>query len=368
MKTRTMQTSAVGICLVVLLAWSEAFTPVPQGSVQQHQHQRQVGTDGVCSRSASGFVASRSSLSFVTLRMSDESEDDGDSTTDEEGLNLAADFFKIARERKIELSDDDIVDDDEDDDDDDEGDGDNLDEDDGGAEVEMELPTEAEATEEMERVRRASSSRESEDLKEQSAGAERGSFPGAEEGDGGADGTAMAGSGGNEGGGTLDETTDKGDELKYIDMQRRWRLAENDTYKPPQKVPDPDLTAAQVVELVCQALAHNDEPTPNKGIEIFFAYSSETSQVKQMGDLSHDTYKEFLMDNKEYHALFSNEGVFIEKGDYSPDGMKAYFTARLQTKKNEFTAVNFILSTSNEQTWMIDSMLIRPSSMRRRRR
>ena len=232
----------------------------------------------------------------------------------------------------------------------------------------MELPTEAEATEEMERVRRASSSRESEDLKEQSAGAERGSFPGAEEGDGGADGTAMAGSGGNEGGGTLDETTDKGDELKYIDMQRRWRLAENDTYKPPQKVPDPDLTAAQVVELVCQALAHNDEPTPNKGIEIFFAYSSETSQVKQMGDLSHDTYKEFLMDNKEYHALFSNEGVFIEKGDYSPDGMKAYFTARLQTKKNEFTAVNFILSTSNEQTWMIDSMLIRPSSMRRRRR
>lgn len=63
----------------------------------------------------------------------------------------------------------------------------------------------------------------------------------------------------------------------------------------------------------------------------------------------------------------------IDKGDYSFDGKKAFFTARLKVGPGplDVVPVNFILSTSgtsDDSCWLIDSMLIRPQSMRRRRR
>lgn len=63
----------------------------------------------------------------------------------------------------------------------------------------------------------------------------------------------------------------------------------------------------------------------------------------------------------------------IEKGEYSFDGKKGFFTARLQTglAPGDSISVNFILSAVGEGDdtyWLIDSMLIRPQSMRRRRR
>lgn len=41
-------------------------------------------------------------------------------------------------------------------------------------------------------------------------------------------------------------------------------------YKPPSLKPDSGLTAGEVVELVLQALLHNDEPRENYGVEVFF--------------------------------------------------------------------------------------------------
>jgi hypothetical protein len=63
----------------------------------------------------------------------------------------------------------------------------------------------------------------------------------------------------------------------------------------------------------------------------------------------------------------------IDKGDYSFDGKKAYFTARLRVGEGplDFVSVNFILSTTGveeDDCWLIDSILIRPQAMRRRRR
>lgn len=69
----------------------------------------------------------------------------------------------------------------------------------------------------------------------------------------------------------------------------------------------------------------------------------------------------------------------IEKGEYSHNGKKGYFTARLQTGAlpKDSISCNFILSAeegNNEDEdedndfWLIDSIMIRPQSMRRRRR
>ena len=143
-------------------------------------------------------------------------------------------------------------------------------------------------------------------------------------------------------------------------------------YAPPETVPDSELTAGEVVIQVLDALLHNDVPTPNKGVEIFFGYSSPGSQVKTEQGLTPAEYADFLKET-EYKVLFDHKGVSIDKADYSFDGRKAFFTARLQVGDGplDTVSVNFILSSAgvdDDACWLIDSMLIRPQSMRRRRR
>jgi hypothetical protein len=143
-------------------------------------------------------------------------------------------------------------------------------------------------------------------------------------------------------------------------------------YRPPERVPDSDLTAGEVVMLVLDALVHNDVPEKNRGVEIFFGFSSEGSQVRNEVGLTPAEYAEFLKET-EYRVLFDHLGATIDKGDYGFDGRKAFFTARLKTGPGplDTVSVNFILSTTgqdDDRCWLVDSMLIRPQSMRRRRR
>lgn len=143
-------------------------------------------------------------------------------------------------------------------------------------------------------------------------------------------------------------------------------------YEPPTTVPDSELTAGEVVILVLDALLHNDVPTTNKGVEILFGYSSAGSQIKNEEGLTPSEYADFLKET-EYKVLFEHQGVSIDKADYSFDGKKAFFTARLKVGAGplDTVSVNFILSTSGvdeDSCWMVDSLLIRPQSMRRRRR
>ncbi|GKY93365.1 hypothetical protein MPSEU_000304100 [Mayamaea pseudoterrestris] len=143
-------------------------------------------------------------------------------------------------------------------------------------------------------------------------------------------------------------------------------------YVPPTKVPDSDLTAGEVVALVLEAFRNNDVPTPNKGTEIFFGFSSEGSQVKTEEELTPAEYAAYLK-TTDYKVLFTHTDAFVEKGDYSFDGKRAFFTAGIRTGPGPLdkVSVNFILSTNGageDTAWMIDSMLIRPGSMRRNRR
>lgn len=143
-------------------------------------------------------------------------------------------------------------------------------------------------------------------------------------------------------------------------------------YVPPTTVPDAELTAGEVVLLVLTALKNNDNSYVNRGLEILFGYSSPGSQIKNEEGLTPAEYGQFLKET-EYTALFEHLDATIEKGEYSFDGKKGFFTARLQTgtATGDSVSVNFILSSVGEgddSAWLIDSMLIRPQSMRRRRR
>lgn len=143
-------------------------------------------------------------------------------------------------------------------------------------------------------------------------------------------------------------------------------------YAPPITVPDSDLTAGEVVLLVLEAMKNNDNPSKNKGVEILFGYSSSGSQIKNEQGLTPAEYADFLNET-EYKVLFSHEEVMIDKGQYSFDGKKAFFTARLRVGPGplDFTSCNFILTSEGageDAAWMVDSILIRPESMRRRRR
>lgn len=148
------------------------------------------------------------------------------------------------------------------------------------------------------------------------------------------------------------------------------------TYEPPTNVPDSGLNAAEVVELVLAALRNNDVPSPNFGVEVFFGYSSPGSQVAEQvaeDGMTAAQYRRFLVTSEDSLPLLQHTHATIEKADFSPDRLKGYFTARLTNDDMdvEDVTVNFILSTSgtnDEDCWLIDSMLIRPSKLRRRRR
>jgi hypothetical protein len=129
---------------------------------------------------------------------------------------------------------------------------------------------------------------------------------------------------------------------------------------------------------VLAALRNNDVPSTDYGVEVLFGYSSPESliveQIESEG-LSPSQYRNFLRSSEENSALFDHSSVVIDKADFSPDRLKAYFTARLITGMESSiendVSVNFILSTTgmnDDDCWLIDSMLIRPSKLRRRRR
>lgn len=148
-------------------------------------------------------------------------------------------------------------------------------------------------------------------------------------------------------------------------------------YTPPTDFPDPGLTAGEVVESVLAALRNNDVPRPDYGVEVLFGYSSPESQITEQIEtdgLTPAQYRSFLRFSEDNGALFEHAAVAIDKADYSPDGMKGYFTARLMNpggSSRKDVSVNFILSTTGDNDsdcWLIDSMLIRPPKLRRRRR
>eukprot|EP01082_Thalassiosira_pseudonana_P013404 g11811.t1 g11811 contig6:628107-629253(+) len=274
-----------------------------------------------------------SSAHHQPLFMSDSSPQD-DATTDEEGASLASEFFKIMKERNISMEGDEIDFADAEDEEMESEDGDDgeLDDDDDAILREYDVPNEANVSDNQ-------IYGEIQDRMFENAG-------------------------------TFVELTRGADD----------REREEDTagvYVPPTQIPDSGLTAGEVVKLVLLALRNNDVPTVDNGVEIFFGYSSPGSQIKEQIEydgMTPSQYRAFLASSDDYLALFEHDEVVIEKAEIIYENLKAYFTVRLINRKDpmkEDVSVNFILSTTgdnDEDCWMIDSMLIRPPKMRRRRR
>mmetsp|Transcript_11402 Transcript_11402/g.21337 ORF Transcript_11402/g.21337 Transcript_11402/m.21337 type:complete len:310 (+) Transcript_11402:76-1005(+) len=283
-----------------------------------------------------GAFPSRGTLSSSDHRVSKtktllfsapENPADSGSENNDEGFSLASDFAKILQERNIQLDDEDLEELNDDDDEDDDEEEDLLEEED----VDDVTISDDQVYRELdERVL-------------ETAGGFVDLLSGVTDDDD-------------------DDDEDKTDEKPKI-------------YEPPKVVPDSSLTAGEVVMTVLEALNHNDVPTPNRGVEILFGYSSAGSAISQAIDIEGMTpaeYAMFLKEEYEYKILFDHAEVLIEKGDYSFDKKKAFFTARLKSPDDgDFTSVNFILSTEGmeeDDCWLIDSLLIRPEGMRRRRR
>lgn len=130
-----------------------------------------------------------------------------------------------------------------------------------------------------------------------------------------------------------------------------------------------------ITDLVLRALRNNDNPSTNYGIEVLFGYSSLESQIVELIEtegLTPANYRSFLLSSEDNMALFDPDTeVVIDRADFSPDSLKAYFTARLTNGSSGDLTVNFILSTTgtnDDDCWLIDSLLIRPPKMRNRRR
>lgn len=255
-----------------------------------------------------------------------------DDASDEEGVSLAADFFKTIQSRNIQLDDDDFLDDDDEDDEDDDDDVD-------------ENATDITDDDDESSTASISDNQVYSELNERVLE------------------TA---------GGFVDLVGGANDD----DESSADTPSKPKVYEAPKVVPDPALTAGEVVMTVLESLNHNDIPTPDKGIEILFGYSSSGSAISQSIQVEGMTpaeYATFLKEEYEYKILFNHAEVMIEKGDYSYDRKKAFFTARLSSvlDPSDFTNVNFILSTDGQEEddcWLIDSLLIRPEGMRRRRR
>lgn len=110
-------------------------------------------------------------------------------------------------------------------------------------------------------------------------------------------------------------------------------LTKPKVYEPPTLVPDPALTAGEVVTTVLQALNHNDVPSLDKGVDILFGYSSAGSAISQAIEVEGMTpaeYALFLKEEYEYKILFNHDEVMIEKGDYSFDRKKAFFYSKVE--------------------------------------
>ena len=301
---------------------------------------------------------------LLVLYLSDKNNNpDADADDDKEGAQLAAEFFQMAQKKGIRVEQDDLED--EDDDEDEEVEDDNEDD---------ETEEEEEDEEEEPNIPQGAIN----------------AFLGYDTGNVGA---KLAGNVSltNEqlysevkervldtAGGFVDfvkraQEDDDDDDNDDDDDDSRLTKEETKPYEAPTTVPDSDLTAGEVVMQVLDSLLHNNVPTPNRGVEILFGYSSPGSQIRNEVGLTPAEYADFLKET-EYKILFQHYGAVIDKADYSFDGKKAFFTARLQASADnplDTVSVNFILSTTgveDDACWLVDSLLIRPQSMRRRRR
>lgn len=255
------------------------------------------------------------------LSSSPRDADDEDREAADDGMNLAAEFLKMAKAKGIELQAEDLAEDDDDDDDDEEDEED---------EKEVSGKTQLETRSQQQQS--SQSDDDDDDDDEEEMNIPQGAINAFLGYDTGNVGEKLAGNVTltndqlysevkervlESAGGFLDfvrgaEDDDDDDDLDDEDLVDEvleiTKVPSKKEYQPPLLVPDSDLTAGEVVITVLEALLHNDVPTPNRGVEILFGYSSPGSQIKNEVGLTPAEYADFLKDT-EYKVLFDHQDV-----------------------------------------------------------
>ncbi|MGK3746016.1 MAG: hypothetical protein ACI8RD_013152 [Bacillariaceae sp.] len=233
------------------------------------------------SSSYNGITSLSISSASSSSRLFSTPDNEDDSTPDQEGASMAAQFFQMAQAKGVTLDDDDLLDEDDDDDDEEDYEVENtVDDDDDDDEDDDEEPNIPQGAVDAFLDKKLTDDRLYSEVKERVLD------------------TA---------GGFVDmvrgPSDDDDEDDEYGDGDDT-----NKPYVPPLTVPDSELTAGEVVLLVLDALKNNDNPTMNKGVDILFGYSSSGSQIKNEEGLTPKEYGEFLKET-EYKALFEHINV-----------------------------------------------------------
>ena len=119
--------------------------------------------------------------------------------------------------------------------------------------------------------------------------------------------------------------------------------------------PDPSLNARDVVEIVMSAMANNDYPYQNHGIEIAYNFASPANKLIT-GPLSR--FRKMIRVGV-YESMLNFKGIKYE--NYKVDGRNAQLDIILETPDNRTQGFQFRLKRQidNEfhDCWMTDSVM-----------
>jgi hypothetical protein len=122
--------------------------------------------------------------------------------------------------------------------------------------------------------------------------------------------------------------------------------------------PNPNLTPQQVVEFQLDALRHNDEPTPDAGIERSFRFASPSNRLVT-GPLTH--FSE-IVHSTAYSPLLESHASEVRGVIVQEDQARVYVTV---TSANG-AQLNFLFMLSRQgegdyhDCWMTDSVMKLP--------
>jgi Domain of unknown function (DUF4864) len=123
--------------------------------------------------------------------------------------------------------------------------------------------------------------------------------------------------------------------------------------------PNPNLTPQQVVEFQLDALRHNDEPTPDAGIERSFRFASPSNRLVT-GPLTH--FSE-IVHSAAYSPLLKSQASEVRGVVVQADQARVYVTV---TAANG-AQLNFLFMLSRQgegdyrDCWMTDSVMKLPA-------
>jgi hypothetical protein len=124
-------------------------------------------------------------------------------------------------------------------------------------------------------------------------------------------------------------------------------------------VPDPKYSAADVVGIVLHALQHNDEPAPDHGIAVTFAFASPANR-EATGPLDRFT---LLVKNPEYRTMLRARSVHRDPIDVS--GAHARQRVTVVGANGETRVFIFLLSKQlsgpYNGCWMTDGVMREPA-------